>query len=444
MNTIVFICHDDASIKRVIDHNFQILFVGNRQISAEYATNKNIHICRNMPNNIEHEPTLLTFTAWYAIIKNNLFTQSSYITLLEYDTSFSPNFLENLNNLCKRGYDVISFFNDKIQQWFLCDIDIFVLSNFLRLKGFQKNFTQIHWSPTTNHCIRREILEGFVDWYFPAYLYIKKYDSAHLSWYHERLFPLYLESKNIGYYELEGLHHQVLNSHSHMKPHINPKKYFLVYDDGKYRDNLVRLLNSVQLYSDYIIICMTKEDIDPNFYNSNIKIFNESRGGGYWLWKPYIINKVLSQIKEGDLLFYLDSSYYFTEAFNGLYESAMETTDIMLWKNKPNESTNLMHKYCKMDVLIKYGMVEYSEVECWAGAILMRKTNNISIFMKEWLRMCCVYEDISDFPSIFPNYPDFSEHRHDQSLLTILAYKNMIKLFDFDRKYLQNVRIPWN
>jgi hypothetical protein len=34
---------------------------------------------------------------------------------------------------------------------------------------------------------------------------------------------------------------------------------------------------------------------------------NNHRGFGYWLWKPYIINKLLEKLSEGDILIYADS-----------------------------------------------------------------------------------------------------------------------------------------
>ena len=40
--------------------------------------------------------------------------------------------------------------------------------------------------------------------------------------------------------------------------------------------------------------------------------------------------------------------------------------------------------------------------------------------------------------------PYFIEHRHDQTLLTIIAYKYSIKLQEFPKKYLQNCRIMFN
>ena len=32
-----------------------------------------------------------------------------------------------------------------------------------------------------------------------------------------------------------------------------------------------------------------------------------TRGGGYWIWKPYIISKMLEQINENDILVYIDA-----------------------------------------------------------------------------------------------------------------------------------------
>ena len=172
-----------------------------------------------------------------------------------------------------------------------------------------------------------------------------------------------------------------------------------------------------------------------------------SRGGGYWLWKPYIISETLCKIDDGDYLFYLDSKYFFLENFEELYKEKILEDHIILWKNKPNENTNLMKKYCKIDVIHKYNIHDLvfnkNAVECWAGAIFLKKTGFVEKIIKEWLSMCMIYEDISDSPSLLQRHAEFSDHRHDQSLLSIIAYKYKIKLHEFEKKYLQNVRIPY-
>jgi hypothetical protein len=100
-----------------------------------------------------------------------------------------------------------------------------------------------------------------------------------------------------------------------------------------------------------------------------------------------------------------------------------------------------------MDVICKYNMNDIifnKNAECcWTGAIIIKKTDFSLQVIKEWLESCCYYNNISDNPSDIKNSPEFIEHRHDQSLLSIILHKYMIKFEYFPKKYLQNVRIPW-
>ena len=57
--------------------------------------------------------------------------------------------------------------------------------------------------------------------------------------------------------------------------------------------------------------------------------------------------------------------------------------------------------------------------------------------------MCCDYNNITDAPSITSNNIFFKEHRHDQSLLTIILYKYNIQIHNMENKYLQNERKPF-
>jgi hypothetical protein len=125
----------------------------------------------------------------------------------------------------------------------------------------------------------------------------------------------------------------------------------------------------------------------------------------------------------------------------------MRNNDILAWKNKPNEQVWYMKNWCKMDVIYKYNMFDkvFSEnaEDCWAGALVIKKTENTIKYIQEWLDMCCIYEDITDSPSKIRNIGLFKEHRHDQSLLSIILYKYNIETQFFEKKYLQNVRSPF-
>lgn len=224
--------------------------------------------------------------------------------------------------------------------------------------------------------------------------------------------------------------------------------YFLIYNDNTHNDTLEKLLLSVITYGkEFKIIVFDKKSIDTAFFEKNKAILNCSRGGGYWLWKPYIINETLKKINNDDILFYMDSNYYFIEDFTNLYSEYMKNNDLLVWKNKPNEAVFYMKNYCKIDVINKYNMFDkvFNEnaEDCWAGSLVIKKNVNTTRYIQEWLDMCCIYENISDSPNNSDNSSLFIDHRHDQSLLSIILYKYNIKMQFFEKKYLQNVRYPY-
>ena len=115
MAVVVFVCHDNHSIEHVLPYGFHILVVGNRDISEEYMSK--VIMARNLPYHIEDEPKLLSFTAWYAISKNNLFPEYDHICILEWDVVLEKEFLTQLH---LNTEDAISFI--EISDFFLVDI----------------------------------------------------------------------------------------------------------------------------------------------------------------------------------------------------------------------------------------------------------------------------------------------------------------------------------
>jgi hypothetical protein len=223
--------------------------------------------------------------------------------------------------------------------------------------------------------------------------------------------------------------------------------YFLVYNDYTHVNYLNNLIRSVEKYgSEFKIVIFDKSQIDSEFVERNKHILECHRGGGYWLWKPYIINAFLKNINDNDIVFYLDSKYLFIENFITLYSDFMLNNDILIWKNKPNGEVYYMKNWCKMDVICKYGMYDkaFNEnaVESWAGALIVKKNEFVVWIIQEWLDMCCNYDDISDSPSQTENSSMFIEHRHDQSMLSIVLHKYNIQMQFFETKYLQDLRNP--
>jgi hypothetical protein len=480
---IIFICHNQETIDSVSHHlihdNIYIIAVGN----SEFIKNERIIVAREQPYNIEEEKQLLTLTAWYAIVKNNLFNSYDSYCILEYDCIIND-IIWFQDILSKNDFDVISFFKD--ENSFLVDVDETILYTFLRSKNIYTKYKNEIWGCSTNKCIKKEILYDFIDWYYPYCLYFKIGNYYNYSYYHERLFHIYITYYNVGHtYILDNrIVHNNLESHSisrylpiydfdwkfylnnnidvykslhytdkltqydAIKHFINfgykekriykpiPKKYFVLYDDETNRYDLNPLIESIKKYLKFEIIIFKKSNIDSSFLENNKDIFAFSRGGGYWLWKPYIINEVLKNIEPGSFLFYIDSSYKFINNIDDII-SYVDKKDIIIWKNKPNEPYYLMNQWCKKDVLQTPDNYEI----CWAGAILVKNTLYCRSIIEEWLKSCN-YHSITDSPSIIPNLSKFVEHHHDQALLSNVLFKYNVPLHFLSNNFLYNNRNP--
>jgi len=178
----------------------------------------------------------------------------------------------------------------------------------------------------------------------------------------------------------------------------------------------------------------------PRFYPVNVAV---DIGFG----NRILSTKLLKKINNNDVLFYLDSKYYFIADFMKFTEDCLRISEYVVWKNKPNEPTYYMKHWCKMDVIQKYNMFKTvftdNAEDCWGGALLLKKTERTIKYVNEWFTMCCDYENITDSPSKIPNDAIFKEHRHDQSLLSVIVHTYGIPLFFFEKRYLQNVRVPF-
>jgi hypothetical protein len=184
--------------------------------------------------------------------------------------------------------------------------------------------------------------------------------------------------------------------------------------------------------------------LDAEFMRLNAKILSCSREGGYWIYNPYIILKELLALSDGACLCYCDSIFSFTGDFDDFARRALLHRDVAIASNKPNEPQFIEGAWTKADVFhaldVDYG-IHSRTPQCWGGFMLIRKSFMSIRFVSQWLAYCQDYRLISDSPSVLPNGPEFIEHRHDQSILSLLAKKHDIRFFRFpEDSPLRNLR----
>ena len=84
--------------------------------------------------------------------------------------------------------------------------------------------------------------------------------------------------------------------------------YFITYGDEEFRRSKKVLVKQVKKLD---IFDFTKaydpDDLDDSFKERFSEILSKRRGGGHYIWKPYIVRKTLSLMKEDDILVYADA-----------------------------------------------------------------------------------------------------------------------------------------
>lgn len=169
------------------------------------------------------------------------------------------------------------------------------------------------------------------------------------------------------------------------------------------------------------------KDIEPEFIQKNSYTFSQPRGAGYWLWKPYFILKTLSTLGENDWLMYTDSGMYFIK---DPWELIHSQEDKIGEKGIMTFGVCGLNKtYTKRDAFVLMGadQPKYTDSEQRTASIFVcRKTPFSVAFVEEWLRYASDPRVLTDLPNTqgLPNYPEFRDHRHDQSIMSILSIKH--------------------
>ena len=172
---------------------------------------------------------------------------------------------------------------------------------------------------------------------------------------------------------------------------------------------------------------------DNDFWNKHKEfITNNRRGYGYWIWKPYLIKKTIDKLNNGDILLYMDAdSCIKINEINYLYKYLEEVQKTkIIYENHFKENINYYFselRWNKMDLIHKLNINVNdlnNNTQTFANTIMLYVCDETRNLINDWYNYACDYHNIDDSPSIIPNHSLFSEHRHDQSILSLLIKKN--------------------
>ncbi len=229
----------------------------------------------------------------------------------------------------------------------------------------------------------------------------------------------------------------------------------------------MRAMAAGKAYTHALTVAHThSEFVRTVFFNENISIASQSRGFGYWLWKPYYIYESLKHLDDGDVLIYCDAGVELCASVDPLLALVKESkTGVVLFENYQgsaylNKTVGLeinehalyrelnKNKYwVKRDAFNLMGLDNskyWESPQVDACFQMYRKCDSSLHFVEEWLRWCCVPRVMTDIQNQggLENFSNFIGHVHDQSIVSLLACKHAINLFRSPSQYGNHYKLP--
>ena len=219
---------------------------------------------------------------------------------------------------------------------------------------------------------------------------------------------------------------------------------FCTFADGiKYTSK--RIANEAET-SEYFdnIISYSSLDLKPSwncekvgriYFDINF-VRKATKGYGYWTWKPYIILKALCEnCKDGDVLVYSDSGSsiepFMTTKMMEYVKSVEGNTPIlafpMLYKEKFWSKGDLIDRvFFNTPIEEKNLALNSNPYQFAASIVIVRKCPGVIEFIKEWHTIAQEnnHKYIDDSPSVNNKDEEVQEHRHDQSIFSLLCKKH--------------------
>jgi len=177
------------------------------------------------------------------------------------------------------------------------------------------------------------------------------------------------------------------------------------------------------------------EDLSPEFKAAVGPTLNEARGGGYWLWKAYIIKDMLTRLNEDDILLYADAGCSLQPVGLPRLKEYVE----MISKSSGKSVLGMMlphpeQKWTSSAIFEHFGLTP--EDERWtsnqilATVSMYRKCKESLEFVNAWVKEAMehpkLFTDENNQESKVKN-PGFIENRHDQSIFSILIKSSPYK-----------------
>tara|TARA_B100001250_G_scaffold411112_1_gene439010 strand:+ start:3261 stop:4565 length:1305 start_codon:yes stop_codon:yes gene_type:complete len=187
-------------------------------------------------------------------------------------------------------------------------------------------------------------------------------------------------------------------------------------------------INNNKLIDEFIVYNL--KDVDANFKNKFLHLLTNKKYFA-WICKVYFINKKLKELDENDVLLWTDSD------IDNIYQNG--TLQLFnLCNNSEKGIVGFHHNFWLEKYFTKKSVFEYLNVchesyyetqQAYGGILLVKKNQFTINIIEQWLQFCLNPLLFSDNNNKYNQHKEFIEHKHCQSIFSLLLKKNNIKTF---------------
>jgi hypothetical protein len=198
---------------------------------------------------------------------------------------------------------------------------------------------------------------------------------------------------------------------------------FLSFGDSKkYSKDLNRISTEASNFSRINHVTIFNEtNLGKTFFDLHGEfILKQPKGFGCFLWKPFIIGNVLESLKENDILVYADAGCHLNNKGIPRFDEYIKILERVSLLGFELAHENHLYTKRKCFEVLDPALRFFNEKMIAAGVLLIKKNQSSVDFVQRWKEYSFNYDLIGDY-SDESNHDTFLNHRHDQSILSLLV-----------------------
>ncbi|MCH8466691.1 MAG: hypothetical protein LAT78_09015 [Roseinatronobacter sp.] len=208
------------------------------------------------------------------------------------------------------------------------------------------------------------------------------------------------------------------------------KLHLCSFADSRLQESSNRLLrqatdfgcfNSIKFFDESLLDISFRKEFSE-------KLKPNVRGFGYWVWKPQVILQTFAEIEKDSILLYLDVGCHLNlggkQRFQEYIDQLQSSNNFIMATELG--ASNSEKQWTKGDLLDYFSVRDNANIsgssQIAATFSFLKKNADSIDFVQSWLSTFRHdFTLVDDTPSTSPNEPEFIEHRHDQSVFSVLS-----------------------